>query len=205
MTWYAIQTGLFSTAEAAQQRAEAYAQRGAPGFSLREGDRYRVLIAGYAQQTDAAAVRDRLAREQQVETCLYTWVCPAITLRLTGMAGQLDVAAAGLTLAESTAAQLRDEAMALDAGTHTLQDAQQLLREADDRITLWADTARKRFVQPYPPLVSQELDVAERWPSAYTALRQAAGEGAAALSAAMKVEAMRLYDQAVGMRAAMAG
>ena len=36
-TWYAIQTGVFSTQEAALEKADAYTQRGAPGTVIQDG------------------------------------------------------------------------------------------------------------------------------------------------------------------------
>ena len=74
--WYAIQTGVFSTEAAAVQKADAYAQRGAPGTVIQEGEKWRVFIACYKTAEEAAAVRTRLEEKQQVETYLYTWTCP---------------------------------------------------------------------------------------------------------------------------------
>lgn len=203
-TWYAIQTGIFTARDAAQRCADTYADRGAPGLVVKEGEKYRVLIASYGQQTDAAAVRERLAREQQVETWLYPWVCPALTLRLTGMAGQLDVAAAGLELSSQTACLLRDAAIELDAGVATVQDTLVLLDEVDGRMKVWADTARSRFTRPYPALLDMELTLAEHWAATGSSLRQTSGS-VTGFSAAIKCEAMRLYAQTLSMRASLSG
>ena len=59
-TWYAIQTGVFSTREAADEKANAYADRGAPGVVVEDGGKWRVFIASYGREEDAAAVRQRL-------------------------------------------------------------------------------------------------------------------------------------------------
>ena len=72
-TWYAIQTGVFSTQEAAREKAGAYAERGAPGTVVQEGDKWRVFIACYGSEADAASVRQRLGEHQRVETYLYRW------------------------------------------------------------------------------------------------------------------------------------
>ena len=90
--WYAIQTGVYSTREAAEGRVNAYADRGAPGYVAEDGGKWRVFIACYGSREDASAVRERLTTMQQVDTYLHEWQCPALTLRLSGMAGQLDVA-----------------------------------------------------------------------------------------------------------------
>ena len=39
-TWYAIQTGVFSTREAAAEKAGAYTDRGAPGYVTLDGDKW---------------------------------------------------------------------------------------------------------------------------------------------------------------------
>ena len=86
-SWYAIQTGIFSSVEAAQKKAEAYADRGAPGYVAQDGAKWRVFIACYGAKEDASAVRTRLSEVQAVETYLHEWVCPQLRLRLGGMAG----------------------------------------------------------------------------------------------------------------------
>ena len=196
--WYAIQTGVYSTREAAEGRVNAYADRGAPGYVAEDGGKWRVFIACYGSREDAAAVRERLNTMQQVDTYLHEWACPALTLRLSGMAGQLDVAEAGLFLPGQTAALLRDTAIALDAGEIMPDAARATVASIGDSMTLWAQTARERFAQPYPPLVEAILAIAQEWPTRQSAMEQA--KDATALSAAMKQQAMALYDQTGDLR-----
>ena len=75
-TWYAIQTGVFSTEEAAVQKADAYVERGAPGTVIQEGEKWRVFIACYGTEAEASSVRTRLEQNQKVDTYLYSWKCP---------------------------------------------------------------------------------------------------------------------------------
>lgn len=199
--WYAIQTGIYSTAEAAEENRDTYAQRGAPGYVNQDGEKWRVYIACYGAKEDASAVRERLSVNQDVETFLHTWVCPEITLRLTGMVGQLDVAEAGLSLMGNAAAALRDNAALLDGSERTLAEAQSVVEALNDQVRLWRETAVERFTKPYPALVELELQLAKGWDSKYAALRQA--EGATALSAAMKLQAMALYDESCALRQAL--
>lgn len=196
--WYAIQTGVYSTREAADARVDAYADRGAPGYVAEDGGKWRVFIACYARREDAAAVRERLTTMQQVDTYLHEWSCPALTLRLSGMAGQLDVAEAGLYLPGQTANLLRDTAIALDAGEIQPDAARDTVASLGESMALWARTARERFAQPYPPLVERILGIARDWPARQTAMEQA--KDATALSAVMKQQAMALYDQASALR-----
>lgn len=201
-TWYAIQTGVFSTQEAAQQKAGAYTDRGAPGTVVQEGEKWRVFIACYGSEADATAVRSRLGDKQQVETYLYTWTCPELRLRLTGKAGQLDVVEAGFTLMTSAAAALRDTATEVDAAQLTTEEAAAAVTALDGQIRLWQKTAASRFGQGIPPLVEGMLEITENWAGRYEQLR--AAEDATALSAALKAQAMGLYDELCTWRSEVA-
>ena len=67
-TWYAIQTGVFSNEDAAREKAELLTDRGAPGAVVEDGEKWRVFIACYGTETDAASVRQRLGENQRIET-----------------------------------------------------------------------------------------------------------------------------------------
>ena len=199
-TWYAIQTGIFTTQAAAEEKAGLYAQRGAPGYVAQDGAKWRVFIACYGDKDDASGVRERLSAVQDVETYLHSWVCPALTLRLSGMRGQLDVAEAGLSMALQQAARLRDGAALLDCGEWTAEEARALAQELRDQASLWLDTARSRFARPYPALMEGLMGAAEKWNERYQRLDGAARESATALSAEMKLQAMALYDEVCAFR-----
>lgn len=201
-TWYAIQTGVFSTKEAALQKADAYTQRGAPGTVVRQGEKWRVFIACYGTEGEASAVRTRLETSQKVDTYLYTWECPELRLRLTGMAGQLDAAEAGFTLLTSTAAALRDTAMELDAAQLTTQEAVSAVEALDGQITLWEDTVKRRFGVNIPALVEDMLAITSGWDARCAALKEAAD--ATALSAALKAQAMGMFDEICTWRTELA-
>ncbi len=201
-SWYAIQTGVFSTEEAAREKAGAYAERGAPGTVVQDGAKWRVFIACYGSQEEAAAVRTRLGEMQRVETYLYHWCCPELRLRLTGMAGQLDVVEAGLALMRQTAEELRDTAILLDAGEKTVSEAMQSVGGMDGRMTLWAQTARDRFGSQQPEIIRSLLALADDWSGQRKALESASGS-ATLLSAELKGQGMLLYDAVIRMRAAI--
>ena len=200
-TWYAIQTGVFSTQEAAVQKADAYTQRGAPGTVVRQGEKWRVFIACYGTEEEAAAVRTRLESNQKVDTYLYAWECPEVRLRLSGMAGQLDAAEAGFTLLMTTAATLRDTAMELDAAQLTNQEVMASARALDDQIALWEDTVRSRFGKSLPALVGGIMKITGGWDARYAAL--VAAQDATALSAALKAQAMGMFDDICTWRTAL--
>ncbi|MGN1368358.1 MAG: SPOR domain-containing protein [Aristaeellaceae bacterium] len=197
-TWFAIQTGVFSTQEAAAQKADAYTQRGAPGTVVQEGDKWRVFIACYGTEADASAVRTRLEQNQKVDTYLYSWKCPQLRMRLTGKRGQLDVVEAGFTLLTSTAAALRDTATSLDAAQLTTQEVMTAVTALDGQISLWEDTVRSRFGKSVPPLMESMLTITANWDERRSHVQ--ASEGATALSAALKAEAMGMYDEIIAWR-----
>lgn len=192
-TWYAIQTGVFSTEEAALQKADTYAERGAPGTVIAQGEKWRVFIACYGTENEAAAVRTRLENNQKVETYLYTWECPELRLRLSGMAGQLDAAEAGFTLLSSTAAALRDTAVQLDAAQLTVQETIEAAGNLDRQICLWEDTVSNRFGKSVPALVEGMLRITDKWSERYEEMKVC--KGATELSAALKTHAMGMYDE----------
>ena len=198
-TWYAIQTGVFSTAEAAEEKAGAYASRGAPGTVVADGDKWRVFIACYGSEGDASAVRQRLGESQRVETYLFRWQSPELRLRLTGMAGQLDVVEAGLSLLRQAAEELRDTAILLDAGELTVTEASKCVSELDGRIALWRQTAKSRFGGKLPALMQSMLDSVVRWDQRRKTLEAAAGS-ATELSAAMKGQGMALYQELLRLK-----
>lgn len=200
-SWYAIQTGVFSGEEAAQQKAEAYTDRGAPGMVVQDGDKWRVFIACYGSQEEAASVRQRLADNQGIETYLYTWTCPELRLRLSGMAGQLDVAESGLSLMLQVSERLRDNAILMDAGQLSKEEAAKLVEGMDDEVALWADTARSRFGKPWPDLIAALLSHTDQWGRSLAALT--ASMSATDMSAEMKQQGMMLYQMVINLRASI--
>lgn len=199
-TWYAIQTGVYAAESSAKERAAAYTDRGAPGVVIEDGGKYRVFIAAFGSQNDAASVRDRLGSRQEVETYLYAWTCPEITLRMNGMAGQLDVAEAGLDMALRAAAAVRDAVTAYDQGGITADDLLDALAGQEDRFSVWAETAAARFDRPYPPLIADELALSDAWHTACQEIRSAGRESATAMSAAAKCQCMLMFSRVAAMR-----
>lgn len=199
-TWYALQTGIFSDEKAARNKADAYAERGAQGIVVKDGERYRVFIAAYAERTDAAAIRERLNSQQAVETYLFPWSCPAVILKMSGMAGQADVVESGLGMAMQAAVLLRDYAIAYDQGGITAEDAVSLISSMNEQFALWTETVSRRFGQPYPGVIDAEMALARRWQSAADRIMAASKESGTSMSAEMKCQAMTLYAEVIAMR-----
>lgn len=201
-TWYAIQTGIFSTADAAEEKAQAYTSRGAPGVVVQEGEKWRVFIACYGTEGEASTVRTRLQERQEVDTYLYAWRCPELRLRLTGMAGQLDAVEAGFTLFTSTSSALREAAIELDAAQLTYAETLAKVEALQGQISLWEKTIRSRFDGKLPDMVKSMLAVTEGWSARFEVLKGAAD--ATELSAALKAQSMGMYADVIAWRTQLA-
>lgn len=199
--WNAIQTGVFSTEEAAVQKSGAYTDRGAPGVVIQDGQKWRVFITCYGAEGEATAVRARLEERQRVDTYLYSWKCPEVRLRLTGMTGQMDAVEAGFTLLTSTAAVLRDTATALDAAQLTTEEVADTLASLARQIELWQDTITSRFGRNIPPLVMGMEELMQGWKADISDLQTISA--ATELSAALKASAMGMYDGIIRWREAL--
>ena len=201
-TWYAIQTGVFSNEDAAREKAELLSDRGAPGAVVEDGEKWRVFIACYGTETDAASVRQRLGENQRIETYLYRWTCPELQLRLKGMAGQVDVAEAGFTLLLQAARTLRDTASLLDAGELTLTEAQEQITALDGQMTLWRQTAQEQISGRNPPSPIKELlALSDAWAQIRGNLENQ--DSKTALSAQLKLEGIGLFGRMLALRQGM--
>ena len=200
-TWYAIQTGVFSNEDAAREKAELLTDRGAPGAVVEDGEKWRVFIACYGTETDAASVRQRLGENQRIETYLYRWTCPELQLRLKGMAGQVDVAEAGFTLLLQAARTLRDTASMLDAGELTLTEAQEQITALDGQMTLWRQTAQERFGRNPPSPIKELLALSDAWAQIRGNLENQ--DSKTALSAQLKLEGIGLFGRMIALRQGM--
>ena len=189
--------------EAAEEKAEEFADRGAPGVVVQDGAKWRVFIASYATEEDAAAVRRRLGENQRVETYLFPWRCEELRLRLSGMVGQLDLVEAGWGLFMAAAERLRDTATLLDAAQLTGEEALNAVGEINESIVLWRQTVKERFGRQTPELVSSLTQMAEAWQGKYQAIRNGAAT-ITGLSAELKAHAMGLYDEIVCLRSRIA-
>lgn len=200
-TWYAIQTGVFSTEDAAREKSELLTSRGAPGAVVEDGEKWRVFIACYGTEADASSVRQRLGENQSIETYLYRWTCPELQLRLKGMAGQVDVAEAGFTLLLQAARTLRDTASLLDAGELTLLEAREQVTALDGQVTLWRKTAQERFGRNPPSPIKELLALSDAWAQIRANLDSQ--DSKTALSAQLKLEGIGLFDRMIALRQGM--
>lgn len=184
-----------------REKAELLTDRGAPGAVVEDGEKWRVFIACYGTETDAASVRQRLGENQRIETYLYRWTCPELQLRLKGMAGQVDVAEAGFTLLLQAARTLRDTASLLDAGELTLTEAQEQITALDGQLTLWRQTAQERFGRNPPSPIKELLALSDAWAQIRGNLENQ--DSKTALSAQLKLEGIGLFGRMIALRQGM--
>ena len=202
-SWYALQTGLYSDSASAGEVAGLLTDRGAPGYVLAQNGKYRVLIAAYDDQAAADAMRTRLSQHQNVETIVYRWTGDEVTLRLSGMTGQLDAAEAGLTLLFQTAPAMRDLAVACDQGEYSADEVIAALDSTLSQLDTWEQTIHTCFYMPYPPLVNELLCVSDAVRDAVLSAQSASG--ITELSAMLKLQSMSLYERLNTFRSYMLG
>jgi hypothetical protein len=75
-------------------------------------------------------------------------------------------------------------------------------KQLDEQFKLWEDTIRSRFGRNLPVLVQDQLSLAAGWKASLAALEKAAN--ATEMSAALKSQAMGLYDEITAWRRAFA-
>lgn len=130
---YALQMGVFSTLENAQAQAEAIQSQGAGGYIHADGGRYRVLAAGYSQESQAKEVKDRLL-EEGLDCTLYHITSPGATFRVSAQQSQIDQVGSGFSALYDAQASLTEAAIAfdrdaesVDAGKQAVQRIRQML------------------------------------------------------------------------------
>lgn len=192
--WYCLQSGVFSTLEAAQAKSGAYAGRGAPGFVAPDGDKFRVLLSAYGAREDALRVKDRLSAQQGVETYIYEMIRPALHLQLSGMRGQLDVIDAATALLPTLARSWRDAALLVDQGELTPGELTALAGEGAEQSRVMLRVLEERFLSPAPPLARQLQQLCSGAEASAERIGEAAQDSLTAASAQLKMEALALHQ-----------
>ena len=105
--WFALQLGVFDNREGAEEFSHEYQKRGAAGYLWYENN-FRVLAAAFPLREDAQLVREQLKKQHAVDSHLFSIDFPAVTLRVTGMRGQLDILQAAFIHAHDLAFSLQD-------------------------------------------------------------------------------------------------
>lgn len=145
--WYALQLGAFETEEAAGQLAEQFQRRGAAGYLWPE-ERFRVLAAVYPEKEDAQAVRQQLRDQHDVDSYLFEISIPSVSLRMTGMRGQIDILEAAFLHAEELIRQMERISETLDRQEITPAEAVEELNTLREQVELVALRMEQRFLSP---------------------------------------------------------
>ena len=145
--WYALQLGAFETEEAAHQLAEQFQRRGAAGY-VWQNERYRVLAAVYPEKEDAQAVRQQLREQHDVDSYLYEISVPALSLRMTGMKGQIEILEAAFLHADELIRQTERISETLDRQEITPAEAVTELNTLREQVELVALRMEQRFAAP---------------------------------------------------------
>ena len=183
--WFALQTGVFEKEEAARQSALAFQKRGAAGYLWKDG-RFRVLAAVYPTQEDARYVREQLLEQHTIDSYIYNVTFPAVTLRLKGMQGQLEILQAALTHAHDLSAALQRIAVAIDRQEISVQDAVTQIQALHTQLDIVALRIQQRFPAPVPQTLKALLECFEEF--AVFSDELTSSESAAALGMKLKYQ-----------------
>lgn len=114
LSCYALQMGVYAQAENARTQAAQLRAAGAGGYVLEDGDRYRVIAAGYTDETAAREVKERLSSEG-LDCTLYAIITPAATYRVSAESDQLTQVNAGFSSIANAYAALSEAVLRFDA------------------------------------------------------------------------------------------
>lgn len=145
--WYALQLGAFEGEEAAKELAERYITRGAAGYVWQDG-RYRTLAAIYPTREDAQSVRQQLQTGHTIESYLYEISVPALTVRMKGMKGQIDILEAAFLHANDLVSALQRLSVQMDRQEMNVAEARATLLALKDQTALVALRLEQRFSPP---------------------------------------------------------
>lgn len=120
LTCYALQMGVYAQAENARTQAGQLRAAGAGGYVMQDGDRYRVIAAGYTDETAAREVKERLSGEG-MDCTLYTIATPAATYRVSAEADQLAQVNAGFASIANAYAALSEAVLRYDADAQSAE------------------------------------------------------------------------------------
>lgn len=202
--WFAIQLGVFEAEESALKQAETYRSRGAAGYIWREDGRCRVLAAVYPDEEDAKSVRTRLKAEQSIDSYVFAIEPVELTLKISGMAGQLDVLEAIYAFWQNTTLQLQKWSVELDQRETDAKQLRVHLADTAAAAGQLTELVSQRFTQPYHAAVEPAAELLETLAVRLEALAEDAQASSVRLGAELKYETLWLiagirqyYDQLI--------
>lgn len=157
-TWYALQLGAFENEQSAAELAKTFEARGAAGYVWKD-TRYRALAALYPTQADIQQVRTQLSGKYGIDSYTYEVSLPTLTLRMTGMRGQLDILEAGFLHADDLVSQLQKLSILMDRQEVNAEEAIQQLGGLRSQMETVSLRLSQRFGSPRHGAVQGLIDL----------------------------------------------
>ncbi|MBO5500532.1 MAG: SPOR domain-containing protein [Clostridia bacterium] len=145
--WYALQLGAFDNEASAKTMAEQFQARGAAGYLWQE-ERFRLLAAIYASETDARNVRQQISQQHEVESYLYRISLPPVAVSIHGMRGQIEILQAAFGHASDLITAMQETGLAADRGESTREEQLAKLSALDEQMQLVKLRLYQRFPEP---------------------------------------------------------
>lgn len=134
MKMWLLQVGAFGENDNAEKSAEEIADMGGAGYILEEDGTYRVIIAGYAKEEDAANVKERLKTEQNMESKLLELSAESAVYTMKTEQSVIDAFAAAAEECGNYPQLLMELSLRLDKGEISAAEAINELSEMKEQI-----------------------------------------------------------------------
>ncbi len=200
LSCYALQMGVFASEENAENQAAQLKNQGAGGYVLQDGDRYRVLAAGYALESEAKEVKDRLIGEG-MDCTVFTISSPGATFRVNAEESQIDEVRSGFTALHTAQAALTEAAIAFDRDGMSVADGQAAVQAI--QLELEQNMAGLSAYGDSSPALASLLACKERFCAELSTLAQNNAASHTAYSAAMKYAQLSLTKSYSDMAASL--
>ena len=180
---YALQMGVYSAYDNAYQQSASLQAQGAGGFILQDGDRYRVLAAGYNSEADAKEVKTRLI-SSGTDCALYTLTAPGATFKITAEPTQVEAIEQGFPALSNALTALGETAIAFDRDGMDVAAGKTAVQGICD--TLKSDTAGLSAYTSYSSAIAQIITCRDTFTTSLQTLAEDGTESTTLFSAMLK-------------------
>ena len=183
MNCYALQMGVYSTYDNAYKQSASLQAQGAGGYIFQEGDRYRVLAAGYSSEAAAKDVKTRLIASG-TDCALYTMTAPGATFKITAEPQQVEAIEQGFPALSNALAALNETVIAFDRDSMDVAAGKAAVQGICD--TLKSDTAGLSGYVSYSSAIEQIIACRDSFTTAMQALTEDGTQNTTLFSAMLK-------------------
>lgn len=134
LTVHFADLGCHADQSGAHIAAAGYAGRGAAGIVYEDADGFHVLGAGYALETDAQRIAERLGSQEGITTSVLTLSAPSLSLRVTAPEEDVEAIAAADRVLRTQLSQLSALALQVDRGEVSAASARTLAKVAQAEV-----------------------------------------------------------------------